>query len=80
MQPLLQDAAGLGCLLLFVQRVFEHPLNRKTKLHSSRHLQRWGSSVADASLSVQKDLLNEDKLKQIDYIMECISSKPCIIE
>ena len=56
-----QDAANLGCLLLFVQQAFGHPLNRKTNPYSSHHLQRSESSVADASLSVQKDLLNEDK-------------------
>jgi hypothetical protein len=55
------DVAHLDCLPLFVQRAFEHPLNRKTKPHSSHHLWRWESSVADASLSVQKHLLNEDK-------------------
>ncbi|WP_342514799.1 hypothetical protein MKY34_08760 [Sporosarcina sp. FSL K6-1522] len=48
-----------------IQPVFEHPLNRKTKPHPSRHLWRWEFSVADASLSVQKDLLNEDKLSNI---------------
>jgi hypothetical protein len=46
----------------FVQQAFERPLNRETKPHSSRQLQRWEPSVADASLSVQKDLLHEDKI------------------
>ncbi|WP_342513056.1 hypothetical protein MKY34_21040 [Sporosarcina sp. FSL K6-1522] len=54
---------GRGDLSLrssIVQPAFEHPLNRKTKLHASRHLSRWEFSEADASLSVQKNLLNED--------------------
>ncbi|WP_342512738.1 hypothetical protein MKY34_19320 [Sporosarcina sp. FSL K6-1522] len=56
------DTANLGRLPFFVQPAFEHPLNSKTKPHSSRHLSGWEFSVADASLSVQKDLLNEDEL------------------
>ncbi|WP_342512680.1 hypothetical protein MKY34_19015 [Sporosarcina sp. FSL K6-1522] len=55
------DVATLACVPLIVQQAFEHPLNRKTKPHSSRYLSRWEFSVADASLLVQKDLLNEDK-------------------
>ncbi|WP_342514594.1 hypothetical protein MKY34_07670 [Sporosarcina sp. FSL K6-1522] len=64
MQALPQDVATLACVPLSFSGAFEHPLNSKTKPHSSRHLSRWKFSVADASLSVQKDLLNEDKLKQ----------------
>lgn len=42
---------------ILIQRMFVHSLNRNLKLHSSRHLLKWASSVPVATFSAQKNLL-----------------------